>query len=85
MKSFKEIARNALYIREKELHDKNCDGEGKILKFNAFTGARIDEDCPFCQRIIKFRLEKHLERTERYGEAETTNSNASNEDKEFDE
>jgi len=83
VKSFKEIARNKLYLIERETHDKYCDGEGKILKFNIFSGERIDEDCSFCKRMSSYRLRKHLERTENYGEKEATNSNDGDEDQEF--
>jgi len=83
VKSFKEIARNKLYLVEKETHDKYCDGEGKILKFNIFTGDRIEEECSFCLRMKSYRLRKHLERTENYGEKETPSTTIDDEDPEF--
>lgn len=85
MRSLKEIQRNRIYLIEKENHDKYCDGEGSILKFNAFTGHRIDEDCPFCKRLTSYRLRKHLERTERYGDQEATDTTTSDEDSETNE
>jgi hypothetical protein len=85
VKSFKEIKRNKLYLIERETHDKYCDGEGKILKFNIFSGQRLDEDCAFCKRMTSYRLRKHLERTETYGEKDTSNTDVGDEDQEADE
>ena len=75
-----EIKKSKLYLIEKETHDKYCDGEGMILKFNIFSGARIEEECPFCKRISAYRLRKHLERTEGYGGTQTTDSDVIRED-----
>lgn len=77
--SLLDLKKNKLYLEEKEIHSKYCDGEGKIFKFNSFTGARIDEDCPYCKRLINYKLRRRLEKAQKY-EQEITDSTVSEED-----
>ena len=52
MTKFIRLECNPIYIYEKDLHNRHCDGEGYIHYINIFTGKETLEDCAYCKRIL---------------------------------
>lgn len=59
---------NKLYIFEKGLHDRHCDGFGYIHYINKFTLHETTEECEYCKKLLAVKEKKthaFLSNTER--------------------